>query len=119
MATAAQIKITHLPSGQIIAQGPRGWGITSFEGNYYIRRRHVKTTGFKINYLPGICPYKFVYVWLDFNWKYGKSKNLGWLYWLPNPLLPFIWFRIAVPQQHPDLHIESIDAISEVSADNR
>ena len=85
-----------------------GWGITPFEGNYYISRRYMKTAGFKVNFFPGICFYKFVYVWLNFTWPGGISHNLGWLYWLPNPLLPFIWFRVAVPKNHPELSIESI-----------
>jgi uncharacterized protein (DUF427 family) len=106
MADKKQVRITHKPSGEIIAEGPLGWGITSFEGNYYIRSKYLKTTGFKVNYLPGLCIYKFLYVWLDFNWHDGKTRNLGWLYWLPNPVFPFIWFRVAVPGDHPELHIE-------------
>jgi hypothetical protein len=35
----------------------------------------------------------------------GRVRNLGWLYWLPNPLLPFIWFRVALPGQHPELDV--------------
>lgn len=31
---------------------------------------------------------------------------LGWKYWLPNPLFPFIAFRIAVPAHHPDLEVK-------------
>lgn len=100
------VRITHKPSGEVIAEGPLGWAITSFEGNYYIRRKYLKTEGFKVNYLPGLCIYKFLYVWLNFNWTGGVSHNLGWLYWLPNPLFPFIWFRVAVPGNHSDLHIE-------------
>ena len=30
------VHITHLESGQLLAEGPVGWGITPFEGNYYI-----------------------------------------------------------------------------------
>jgi uncharacterized protein (DUF427 family) len=108
MTKAKQLRITHRPSGEVIAEGPSGWGITSFEGNYYIRRKYLKTDGFKVNYVPGLCIYKFLYVWLTFVWPDGKSSNLGWLYWFPNPLLPFIWYRVAVPGTHPDLHIELI-----------
>lgn len=100
------IRITHKPSGEVIAEGPLGWGIMSFEGNYYIRRRYLKTKGFKVNFIPGLCIYKFLYVWLDFSWSGGKSRNLGWLYWLPNPLFPFIWYRVAVPKNHPELDFE-------------
>jgi hypothetical protein len=35
-----------------------------------------------------------------------KVSNLAWLYWFPNPLLPFIWFRVAVPGMHPELKVE-------------
>jgi hypothetical protein len=43
---------------------------------------------------------------MDFAWGERATRNLGWLYWLPNPLLPFIWFRIAVPRNHPELYVE-------------
>ena len=106
MSDAKHIRITHKQSGEVIAAGPLGWGIKSFEGNYYIQRRYLKTDGFKVNFIPGLCIYKFLYVWLDFSWSGGKSANLGWLYWLPNPLLPFIWYRVAVPDNHPELQFE-------------
>jgi len=105
------VKITHRPSGELIAQGPLGWGITPFEGNYYIGRKHMKTTGFKPNYMPGLCVYKFLYVGMDFHAPgSGVSRNLGWMYWLPNPLFPFIAFRLALPQHHPELEAEVFEA---------
>jgi hypothetical protein len=49
-------------------------------------------------------------VWLDFVTPDGTIvKNLGWKYWLPNPLLPFIWFRVAVAAEHPDIEIEEYE----------
>ena len=104
------IRITHRTSGTPIAEGPLGWGITPFEGNYYIRRKYVLTDGFRVNFIPGLCPYKFLYVWLDL-WLAGgqRLRNLGWLYWLPNPLLPFIWFRVAMPKHHPELLVEETE----------
>ena len=75
-----------------------GWPVTPFEGNLYIRRQNLISNGFRVNYVPGLCIYKFLYVWLDFVTPEGKIvKNLGWKYWLPNPLFPFIWYRVAVP----------------------
>ncbi len=101
------IRITHRTSGTKIAEGPVGWGITPFEGNLYIAKKYLLTDKFKLNYLPGLCIYKFLYVWLDLVLDDGtRVKYLGWLYWLPNPLLPFIWFRVAVPRYHPELLIE-------------
>ena len=92
--SAKFVRITHRDSGLVIAEGPLGWGITPFEGNYYVQRKHLKTNALKINYMPGFCIYKFLYVWLDLHLPDGRlSRSLGWLYWLPNPLLPFIWFR--------------------------
>ncbi len=104
------ICITHRPSGTRLAEGPLGLGITPFEGNLYISRKYLLTKGFKPNFIPGLCPYKFLYVWLDLNLANGDQvKNLGWLYWLPNPLFPFIWYRVGLPRQHPDLVVEELE----------
>ncbi len=101
------ISISHAETGQLLAEGPQGWGMMPFEGNYYISRKFLKTKGFKLSYVPGLCPYKFLYVWLNFERSDGKKdKFLGWKYFLPNPIFPFIWFRVAVPQQHPLISIQ-------------
>ena len=105
-----RVRILHTASNSVIADGPVGWGITPFEGNYYIRRKYLTTEGFRINYLPGLCVYKFLYVWLDFVAPDGtSSKNLAWKYWLPNPLFPFIWFRVGIPRVHPEIEIQEYD----------
>jgi hypothetical protein len=36
------VQIRHTASDTLIAEGPLGWGITPFEGNYYIRKKGVK-----------------------------------------------------------------------------
>ena len=106
MATT-HYRIRHRPSGTLIAEGPKGWGITPFEGNFYIRRKYFKEGAFRPNFVPGICIYKFLYVWLDFRPPDGERvRFLGWMYWLPNPLLPFIWFRVALPREHPQIEVE-------------
>jgi len=105
------VRIVHSRSNSVIAAGPIGWGITPFEGNFYIRKKNLVTDSFRVNYVPGLCIYKFLYVWLDFVMPDGTViKNLGWKYWLPNPLLPFIWFRVAVPREHPDIRIEEYES---------
>jgi len=104
------IRIRHRTTGLLLAEGPLGWGITPFEGNYYVSKKYLRTNGFKPNFMPGICPYKFLYVWLDLVLEDGeREKNLGWLYWLPNPLFPFIWFRVALAGSHPSLVVERFD----------
>jgi uncharacterized protein (DUF427 family) len=108
------IRITHRPSNILLAEGPKGWGITPFEGNYYISRKYLKTDRFKINYIPGICFYKFLYVWMDLVLEDDKVRNIAWMYWLPNPLFPFIAFRVAVPGHHPQLLIEELEIAMEV-----
>jgi uncharacterized protein (DUF427 family) len=103
----SNVRILHRGSGTLLAEGPVGWGITPFEGNYYIRRKYLRTEQIRANYLPGLCIYKFLYVWMDFHLGDGERiNNLAWMYWLPNPLLPFIWFRVALPRRHPDIRIE-------------
>ena len=105
--SARRIRIRHRESQTVLADGPLGWGITSFEGNYYVSRKFLKTDGFRVNFITGLCIYKFLYVWLDLRIEAGRTiRNLGWMYWLPNPLLPFIWFRVAIPRQHPEIQIE-------------
>lgn len=97
------LRISRISNGEIIAEGPLGlFGITSFEGNYYISRSCLRTKGFKLNWIPGLCVYKFLYIWLDFRACDGElSRQAGWLYWLPNPIFFFIAFRVAVPQASP------------------
>jgi hypothetical protein len=104
----ASIRITHRSSGEVIAEGPVGfWGITPFEGNYYISRKYLKTSRLKPNWIPGLCIYKFLYVWLDLRLPDGtREPSIGWLYWLPNPLFFFIAFRPAVPQSSPALLVQ-------------
>ena len=105
--TATHIRLTHRSSGSVLAEGPLGWGITPFEGNFYIRKKYLKTEGFKANFLPGLCWYKFLYVWRDLVLGNGeKVRNLGWYYWLPNPLFPFVAFRVGVPANHPQITVE-------------
>ena len=107
---AGHVRIKHTGSNSLIADGPVGWAITPFEGNFYIREKYLVTDGFRINYVPDLCIYKFLYVWLDFVAPDGTvTKYLGWKYWLPNPLFPFIWFRVAVPGTHPDIQVEKYD----------
>ena len=114
MASKKLIRITHIPSSELIAEGSLGWDITSFENNYYISSKCLKTSGFKSRGTPGFCIYKFIYMWMDFHYydPISKSKKkddfLGWKYIFPNPLLPFIWFRIAVPAQHLNLKVEIV-----------
>ena len=106
-----RVRITHRDSGMILAEGPLGWKITPFEGNYYIGGKYLKTDRLRSNFIPGLCPYKFLYVWLDLVLADGQRiKNLAWRYWLPNPLLPFIWFRAALPGAHPALLVEHYES---------
>lgn len=103
------VRITRPTSGTTIAAEPVGWGITPFEGNYYISGRYLRTDGFKPNYVPGFCFYKFLYIWLDLRLPNGDAvRSLDWRYWLPNPLLLFICYRVAIPQHHPELAVEEI-----------
>ncbi len=112
------IRVIHEPSQTKIAEGPVGWGITPFEGNLYIRKKYLRTKGFKPNFMPGLCVYKFLYVWLDLELEGGdKAKDLAWLYWLPNPLFPFIWYRVGVPRAHPELQIEEFFRDTEVAGE--
>ena len=56
------VRITHRSAGKLLAKGPLGWAITPFEGNYYIGKKYLLTDAFRPNYIPGLCPYKFLYL---------------------------------------------------------
>jgi len=71
------ITITHRPTGVVLAQGPLGWGVTQFEGNYYVSRRHLKDGIFKPNFIPGLCPY--------------KSSMYGWISCFPMEAQKRVW----------------------------
>lgn len=60
-----RVRIVHRESDTVLAEGPLGWGITPFEGNFYISKKFLQTDRFRVNYLPGLCVYKFLYVWMD------------------------------------------------------
>ena len=99
-------RIVHRPSGTLVATGPLGWAITPWEGNYYVSGGALATSGFQPSWRVGVCPYKGLYRWLDFRAPDGsESRDLGWRYVLPNPLIPFIWSRVGIPGRHPDLEI--------------
>jgi len=108
--TARSVRITHRSTGEVIAEGPLGlWGIMPFEGNLYISRKCLKTSHLRPNWVPGLCFYKFLYVWLDLRLPDGtREPFVGWMYWLPNPLLPFIAFRPAIPRVSPALQVNEI-----------
>ena len=100
------LRIIHPRSGAVLAEGPLGWGITPFDGGLYIRRRHLRAGRFTAGLIPGLCPYKGLYVSMNYHAPDGIIDNgLAWLYALPNPLFPFIWFRVALPRVHPNLEI--------------
>lgn len=109
---STNVCIIHQPTGTVIAEGPKGWGITPFEGNLYIRKKYLREGRFKPNFIPGLCFYKFLYVWMNWIAPDGATvRGLGWLYFLPNPLFPFIWYRIGIPRYHPDILVEEIRSL--------
>lgn len=100
------IQISHRPSKTLLAEGKQGWDITPFEGNYYIKKKCVVGSPFKLSAIPGLCIYKFIYLWVDIQPdSHPKARFLAWKYIIPNPLLPFIWFRTGIYGAHPDIEV--------------
>ena len=74
------VRLTHRPTGTVLAEGPLGWGVTPFEGNFYIRRKYLKTDRLRPNFVPGRCVYKFLYVGLDLHFDGNRrARGLGWM----------------------------------------
>jgi hypothetical protein len=75
-----RVRLSHKSTSTVLAEGPIGWGTTPFEGNFYIRRKHLTTHDLRPNVWPGLCSYKFLYVWLDLHLGDGQRiRNLEWL----------------------------------------
>lgn len=107
MAEQQCIRIWHRASSILLAEGPRGWDVTPFEGNFYIRKKYLANELFNSSLIPGLCPYKGIYHWLDLELPDGqREKMLAWRYVIPNPLLPFVAFRTALPGGHTALRYE-------------
>ncbi len=105
---AKQIQIFHRPSKTLLAQGKLGWDITPFEGNYYVRKKCLNGAPFKLSAIPGLCIYKFIYLWMDLQLPdQPNARFLAWKYVIPNPLFPFIWFRTAIYGTHPDIEVRT------------
>ncbi len=102
-----RVRIRHTPSGILLAEGAKGGDMMPFEENFYIRKRCLMTEAFRLSFIPGICPYKGLYFWMDLRLiGQVEEESIAWFYWRPNPLFPFIWFRVTLPGQHADLEIE-------------
>ena len=104
MTDKKQITIRHKATGTVLARGPKGWGITPFEGNYYVQGKYLAREYFHNSPVPGLCPYKGIYHWLTLELPDGQKEGLlAWRYVVPNPLFPFIAFRVAIQGGHPAL----------------
>lgn len=108
MPAKKHITIRHKATGTVLAQGPRGWGIAPFEGNYYVQGKYLAREHFQHSAFPGICPYKGIYHWVNVTLPDGQTEGLiAWRYVVPNPLLPFIAFRVGIQGGHPALSYEA------------
>ncbi len=98
------------PTGKAASFWPRGPSVGALrplKATITSRRNISRRKASSPNFLPGLCIYKFFYVWMDLHLEDGsKLPSLGWLYWLPNPLFPFTWYRIGLPREHPQLSVE-------------
>ena len=103
--TVKNFQLIYIPTETLIAEGPFS-ALKKLEGNYYIKEKHVVKGRVKTSYIPGLCPYKFIYVWMNLIVEDRKISGLAWKYIIPNPIFPMIWFSIGFPQQHPELKIE-------------
>jgi hypothetical protein len=44
-----RVRLSHKSTSTVLAEGPIGWGTTPFEGNFYIRRKHLTTHDLRPN----------------------------------------------------------------------
>ena len=111
LMTKKHVRVSHLPSGTTLAEGPVSWDILPFEGELLHIAQMSSNTGIQTQLHSRNRFLQMLYVWLDLHFDNGhKVRNRGWLYWLPTPLFPFIWHRVGISQRHPELAVEEIGA---------
>ncbi len=117
-AARSKSKNSHVAAGSAVCSP--GLCGSSDGGNAYCRPRSLMATtshsvdglSTSIGRLYG-APHNHPYVWLDYVAPDGTEiRNPGWKYWLPNPLFPFIWFRVAIPREHADIRVEENECAS-------
>ncbi|MEO7065445.1 MAG: hypothetical protein ABI114_00920 [Rhodanobacter sp.] len=103
------LRVTHRPSGSLLAEGPSGRGIALFEGNYYVRRKYLCITRRKEGSPPRPCVYSFLYAGLDL-WLAGRAQteSTGKSRWLTHRLVPILAFRLAFPGDDPSIRFERL-----------
>lgn len=104
------IRITHKPSGTVLAEGPKGWRMMPLEGDWYIHRDCLRTDAFRNTAFPGPCFYKGLCLWLKPRLP-GASRMLAWRYVLPYPWTFFLWGRFGLPGNDPDILVENAPAV--------
>ena len=106
------LRITHVPTGMLLAEGPSDRGITWFEGNYYVRGKYLCTERWRVNSVPGLCVYTFLYAGFDLWWAgRAQARRMGKNSWLAGLGLAF---RMAVPGNDPQIRIEPISPAATV-----
>lgn len=108
--------LVYRPTGEIIATGRRGRGITRFEGNWYVKRALLRVRTIRPTWIPGLCPYKGLYMWVRVELPSGAilEPPATWVYWLANPLLPFLFRRLGLDGSHPDIQALDLGEHSKV-----
>ncbi len=103
------LRITHTPSGTLLAEGPSGRGIALFEGNYYVRRKYLCIARRKEGSQPGPCVYSFLYAGLDL-WLAGRAQtgSSSKRRWVTHRFVPLLAFRMAFPGDDPSIRFERL-----------
>lgn len=102
------LRVTHAPSGTLLAEGPSGRGIALFEG-YYVHRKYLCIARWKKGSPPGPCVYSFLYAGLDL-WLAGRAqrKSTDEKRWLAHLFVPLLVFRMALRGDDPSIRFERL-----------
>ena len=73
-----------------------------------MRKKCLNQEAFKLTAIPGLCIYKFIYLWSDILVEgHPNARFMAWKYVIPNPLFPFIWYRTAIYGHHPEIEVKT------------
>ena len=108
MTNPIHSRIWHRPSGTLLVEGLKGWGITPFEGNYYIRKMYLKGDFFCRTLIPGLCPYKGIYHWLNLDLPDGQHEdNAGLALYHSKPIVPIYRLSPGASGKPPCIAVRS------------
>jgi uncharacterized protein (DUF427 family) len=84
------ITVKDITRGEVLAQGEQDEDVILLEGAYYFLPEQVKQDNLVITNRTYKCAYKGLCYWLDLQGPNGVIRDVGWVYYKPEPKYDYI-----------------------------